>query len=302
MLKRIAVLYGGCSSERTVSLMSGEAVSAALSRKGYEVVPVDIDENFDITTLKQYQVDKAFLALHGGIGEDGTLQAALKMLNIPYTGSHHRASAIGIDKSLTKKVWQAAGIPTPNFVELQKDFFQPNQISERFANFTFPVVVKPATQGCSIGINQANDMEELKFYIDEAFKYEDTILVEAYVHGREYTVSILGDQVLPSVEIKHSHSFFDHEAKFKSADTKYLCPAELTEEQEKAIRSLARRAFDCVGASGWGRVDIMADEKGYFYAIEVNTIPGMTERSVFPLASQEAGLNYDDTVDAILNV
>ncbi|KXI23726.1 hypothetical protein AS132_05005 [Photobacterium sanguinicancri] len=301
VLKKIAVLYGGSSSERAVSLMSGEAVSAALQRKGYDVVPVDIDENFDLTSLKAHNIDKAFLALHGGIGEDGTLQAALKMLKIPYTGSHHRASAIGIDKGLTKKVWQAAGIPTPQFIELQKAYFTDSQLDERADSFTFPVVVKPTTQGCSIGINQANDLDELKFFVDEAFKYEDTVIIEDYVHGREFTVSLLNGVALPAVEIDHSHSFFDHDAKFSAADTQYYCPANLTEEQEKTIRSLAARAFESVGASGWGRVDIMADPDGFFYAIEVNTIPGMTKRSVFPLASQQVGLNYDDTVDAILN-
>lgn len=300
MVNKVAVLYGGSSSERDVSLMSGKAVSQALKRKGYDVVDIDVDHSFDITSLPSMQIEKAFLALHGGDGEDGTLQAALQLLRIPYTGSDHRASAIGIDKAMTKKVWQASGIATPRFFELHKSHYNSNSLPSFIQDYSFPLVVKPATQGCSIGINKAHDIDELHNFIEEAFKYEGKVLVEQYISGREFTVGILDQQVLPTVEIEHSHSFFSHEAKFKAADTQYHCPANLSADQEKAIRALALSAFQAINASGWGRVDIIADENDYFYAIEVNTAPGMTTRSVFPLATEQLGIDFDETVEAIL--
>ncbi|MGF1713931.1 D-alanine--D-alanine ligase [Photobacterium chitinilyticum] len=300
MVKKVAVLYGGSSSERNVSLMSGKAVSQALKRKGYDVIDIDVDHSFDITSLPSLKIEKAFLALHGGDGEDGTLQAALQLLKIPYTGSDHRASAVGIDKAMTKKVWQASGITTPRFFELNLSSYNPDSLLEHIQDYSFPLVVKPATQGCSIGINKAHNIEELHSFIEEAFIYEDKILIEQYISGREFTVGILDQQVLPTVEITHSHSFFSHEAKFKAADTQYHCPAELSADQEEIIRALALSAFRAINASGWGRVDIIADENGYFYAIEVNTAPGMTTRSVFPLATEQLGIDFDDTVEAIL--
>lgn len=300
MVKKVAVLYGGSSSERNVSLMSGQAVSQALKRKGYDVVDIDVDQSFDITSLPSMEIEKAFLALHGGDGEDGTLQAALQLLNIPYTGSDHRASAVGIDKAMTKKVWQASGITTPRFFGLEQSSYRPDSLTDYLQDYTFPLVVKPATQGCSIGINKAHNIEELHRFIDEAFMYESNILIEQYISGREFTVGILDQQVLPSVEITHSHSFFSHEAKFKADDTQYHCPAEVTAEQEEQMRALALAAFKAINASGWGRVDIIADEDGRFYAIEVNTAPGMTTRSVFPLATEQVGIDFDDTVEAIL--
>lgn len=300
MVNKVAVLYGGSSSERYVSLMSGKAVSQALKRKGYDVVDIDVDHSFDITSLPSMRIEKAFLALHGGDGEDGTLQAALQLLKIPYTGSDHRASAIGIDKAMTKKVWQASGIATPRFFELHKSRYNSDSLPSFIQDYSFPLVVKPATQGCSIGINKAHDIDELHNFIEEAFKYEGKVLVEQYISGREFTVGILNQQVLPTVEIEHSHSFFSHEAKFKAADTQYHCPANLSADQEKAIRALALSAFQAINASGWGRVDIIADENGYFYAIEVNTAPGMTTRSVFPLATEQLGIDFDETVEAIL--
>lgn len=301
MVKKVAVLYGGSSSERNISLMSGTAVSGALKRKGYDVIDIDVDESFDFTSLPALNIDKAFLALHGGDGEDGTIQAALQLLNIPYTGSDHRASAVGIDKAMTKKVWQASGITTPRFFEIYQSNYQKDALSTLLDGYKFPLVVKPATQGCSIGINRANNLEELERFIDEAFKYEDKVLIESFVSGREFTVSILGDRVLPTVEIEHSHSFFSHEAKFKSSDTRYHCPANLTPEQEERIQALSLAAFRALNASGWGRIDVIADENDHFYAIEINTAPGMTARSVFPLATEQVGMDYDNTVEAILH-
>ena len=301
MVKKVAVLFGGSSSEREVSLMSGLAVSQALRRKGYQVIDIDVDDNFTITSLPALQIDKAFLALHGGDGEDGSLQAALRMLSIPYTGSNHRASAIGIDKAITKKVWQASGIATPRFIELHRSSYQPDLLPSLCQHESFPLVVKPATQGCSIGINKAHNLTELYSFVEQAFRFEDMILIESYISGREFTVGILGQQILPIVEIEHSHSFFSHEAKFKAKDTRYHCPARVTPKQKERIQELALAAFRAVNGSGWGRVDIMADEHNRYYAIEVNTAPGMTARSVFPMATEQIGMNFDDTVEAILH-
>jgi D-alanine-D-alanine ligase len=292
---KVAVLMGGPSAEREVSLKSGNAVLAALKRQGVDAHGFDADKS-TLHLLEAGNFDRVFIVLHGRWGEDGVIQGALEVLDIPYTGSGVLGSALGMDKLRTKYLWTAAGIPTPAYAVLTSgtDF---NQVA---ATLGLPVFVKPAREGSSLGISKARTVVELKTAWEAAAKYDDQVIAERFIDGAELTCGILGDQVLPLIRIETDREFYDYEAKYILDSTRYLCPCGLPAEQERVIQTLARRAFDALGCSGWGRVDFMLDKAGNAYALEVNTVPGMTDHSLVPKAAKQAGLNFDELVLRIL--
>ena len=284
---RVAVLAGGKSAERPVSLKSGAAVHQALRNLGLIAELVDpADKSVD--TLKGF--DAAFIALHGRGGEDGVIQGVLEHLGIPYTGSGVMASAIGMDKVRTKQLWKGAGLPTPAFYVAGREELE----------LGFPLMIKPAHEGSSIGMAKADNAEQLAAALEEAGKFDSDVLVEAWVNGPEYTVALLGDEALPAIRLKTPHAFYDFEAKYQSDSTEYLCPAGLDEADEKAIRQLALTAFRVAGCRGWGRVDVMSDAEGQWQLLEVNTVPGMTDHSLVPMAAKAAGRDFDALVGEIL--
>lgn len=292
---KVAVLFGGKSGEREVSLKSGSAVLAALLRKGVDAQAFDPAER-PLQELLGF--DAAMISLHGRFGEDGTVQGALEWLGIPYTGSGVMASSIGMDKWRTKLIWQSAGIKTPGFkrVEANSDF------AAIESELGLPVFVKPANEGSSIGISKVKHAGELKAAYTLAAKSDPIVIAEQFVGGGEYTVGILGDRALPIVRIVPANEFYDYEAKYLRDDTRYLCPCGLSAKQESQIQAEALEAFRAIGGEGWGRVDFLMDEQGKHYFLEVNTSPGMTDHSLVPMAAKAAGLAFDDLVIEILRL
>ena len=292
---KVAVLLGGKSGERQVSLKSGSAVLAALQAQGIDA------EAFDPATRPLHdleQFDAAFISLHGRFGEDGTMQGALELFGIPYTGSGVMASAIGMDKWRTKLIWHAAGVTTPAFevVNIDSDFAA---IEKKLG---LPLFVKPANEGSSIGISKVKVSGDLKAAYELASKSDPLVIAEQFVGGGEYTVGILGDQVLPIVRIVPANEFYDFEAKYLRDDTQYLCPCGLPAEQEAKIQAEALQAFKAIGGTGWGRVDFLMDEAGKHYFLEANTSPGMTDHSLVPMAAKAAGIPFADLVKRILTL
>ena len=293
---RVAVLMGGWSAERPVSLQSGQAVLDALLRQGINAFGIDVTRETILDDLKNEKINRAFIALHGKGGEDGTIQSLLEILDIPYTGSGVAASAIAMDKLLTKLLLEGAGLPTPLFVVMDS-LSDGDSIA---ATLGFPLIVKPTLEGSSLGMARVESVEELNAAYTNAKDYAGEILIEQWITGAEYTVAILGQDVLPVIQLKTSHSFYDYSAKYQSNDTEYLCPCGLSKDDEGHLQRLALSAFNKVGASGWGRVDLMCDANNKPWIIEINTIPGMTDHSLVPMAAKEHGLNFDELVSAIL--
>lgn len=294
-LGRVAVLMGGRSGEREVSLKSGAAVLAALQRGGVDAHAFDPAER-PLHDIEGF--DRVFIALHGRYGEDGTIQGALELLGIPYTGSGVMASAVGMDKWRTKLLWRAAGVVTPDFelVTADSDF----AAIER--KLGLPLFVKPANEGSSIGISKVKQAGGLKAAYELAAKADPLVIAEQFVGGGEYTVGILGDQVLPVIRIVPANEFYDFEAKYLRDDTQYLCPCGLSAEKEAQIQAEALQAFRTVGGRGWGRVDFLMDESGKHYFLEVNTSPGMTDHSLVPMGAKAAGIGFDELVVKILEM
>ncbi|MDR2876363.1 MAG: D-alanine--D-alanine ligase [Methylobacillus sp.] len=292
---KVAVLLGGRSAERAVSLNSGNAVLAALKRGGVDAHAFDPAER-PLHDLENF--DRVFIALHGRFGEDGTIQGALELLGIPYTGSDVMASALAMDKWRTKLLWQALGIPTPEFELLTaaSDFAA---VEKRLG---LPMFVKPANEGSSIGISKVKVAGALKAAYEEAAQYDPLVIAEKFVGGGEYTVGILGAQALPAIRIVPANEFYDYEAKYLRDDTRYLCPCGLPPEQENAIRAQALHAFRVLGGRGWGRVDFLMDESGGHYFLEANMSPGMTDHSLVPMAAKAAGIAFDELVLRILDM
>lgn len=296
-LGRVAVILGGCSAEREVSLKSGRAVFNALKSAGINAF--EIDYRGDITQLIDAQpFDRAFLALHGRGGEDGVIQGVLESLYIPYTGSGVMGSAIGMDKMRTKLIWQGLNLPTPRFGYVD----EPNArlISQLVSLVKFPLAVKPAREGSSIGVYKVTEQSQLDSAVEAALGLDQQVLLEQWIEGSEYTVGILGKETLPVIGLKTASTFYDYDAKYKSNTTQYLLPSGLTPEEEKQIASLSLQAFDAVGCSGWGRVDVMRDQNGRFWLLEVNTIPGMTDHSLVPMAAAHKGMDMSELVTEIL--
>ena len=292
---KVAVLFGGTSAEREVSLNSGSRVLAALLGQGIDAHAFDPAEQ-PLDALKGY--DRAFIALHGRHGEDGTIQGALEVMHIPYTGSGVLASALAMDKFRTKLMWQATGLPVPESVLLtaESNF---NQVEQQLG---LPLFVKPAREGSSIGVVKVKHHGEMKAAYEEAARHDSLVIAEQGVMGGEYTVGIVGDQVLPIIKIEPATEWYDYEAKYNRDDTQYLCPCGLPEAQEMAIRRQALEAFRMLGGRGWGRVDFLMDEAGNHYFLEVNTAPGMTDHSLVPMAARAAGLDYSALVLQVLQL
>jgi len=290
---KVAVLFGGTSAEREVSLNSGSRVLAALLGQGIDAHAFDPAEQ-PLDALKGY--DRAFIALHGRHGEDGTIQGALEVMHIPYTGSGVLASALAMDKFRTKLMWRAAGLPIPDYALLTAD----SDFEEIEEALGLPLFVKPAHEGSSIGISKVKERGTLRAAYAEAAQYDPLVIVEKGVMGGEYTVGIVGDEVLPIVKIEPATEWYDYEAKYNRDDTRYLCPCGLPEAKEMEIRKGALEAFRILGGRGWGRVDFLMDEAGNHYFLEVNTAPGMTDHSLVPMAARVAGMEYPALVRRVL--
>ncbi|SEM73465.1 D-alanine--D-alanine ligase [Halomonas caseinilytica] len=293
---RVVVLYGGDSAEREVSLKSGEAVLGALERSGVAPIGFDPAEG-GLTGLEALAPDRVFIALHGRGGEDGTLQGALELLGIPYTGSGVLASALGMDKQRTKLIWQALGLPTPECVMLKADADW-QAVVERLG---LPLIVKPVHEGSTLGITIVDSAETLASAYRDAARYDTRVMAERFIQGEEYTVSLIGDEELPAIRVEVPGGFYDYEAKYLSDETLYHLPCGLSETEERRLAELCRAAFEAIGCQGWGRVDVMRDEQGRFWLLEVNTVPGMTDHSLVPQAAAHAGIDFDALVLRILD-
>ncbi|MCE8034763.1 MAG: D-alanine--D-alanine ligase [Halomonas sp.] len=292
---RVAVLYGGNSAEREVSLRSGAAVLAALERSGVDVIGYDPADG-GLVGLEALAPDRVFIALHGRGGEDGTLQGALELLGIPYTGSGVLASALGMDKQRTKLVWQAVGLPTPESLMLEAD----SDWEDIVARLGLPLIVKPVHEGSTLGISIVESREALEAAYHEAARFDARVMAERFIRGEEYTVSLLGARVLPAIRVEVPSGFYDYEAKYNSNDTRYHLPCGLEATQEAELGELCRQAFEAIGGEGWGRIDVMCDGEGRFWLIEANTSPGMTDHSLVPQAAAHAGMGFDELVLQIL--
>ena len=290
----IAVLMGGYSTEREISLMSGKAVYKALLKNNVECFPFDLTEdNLDKLWIKEF--DKAFIVLHGRGGEDGYIQSLLDKRKIPFTGSGVEASNLCMNKAHTKDVWLKHELPlSPSIVATQGKPIDP-------IDFPLPWAVKPTMEGSSIGITKVENKNELDTALELAWQYNDEALIEHWIEGDEYTVAILGNQALPSIKIMSDHDFYDYDSKYFSNKTEYLCPSDLSEQQEKNIRTIAMKAFNLTGASDWGRVDFILDKNKNPYLLEINTVPGMTSHSLVPMAAKAAGMNFEQLVLKILH-
>lgn len=301
MSEKIAVLYGGDSAEREVSLKSGIAITNGLRKAGFEVEPIDT-LNFDLHKLVEQGINRVFIALHGSGGEDGRIQGALEYLKLPYTGSGVLGSSLSMDKIRSKQVFNALGLPTAKFCVVEQQHYDTKTSSKVLAELGQKVMVKPANEGSSIGMAIANDAKELDVALQNAFEYDDEILVEAWLGGSEFTVAILGEQALPIIQMITPHEFYDYQAKYQSSSTQYLCPCDLDPQNEAKVQQLALKAFRATGAKGWGRVDLMQDADGNFNLLEVNTVPGMTESSLVPKAAKVAGFDFAQLVTLILQL
>ncbi|MCT4700971.1 D-alanine--D-alanine ligase [Enterobacteriaceae bacterium H20N1] len=304
MAEKIAVLLGGTSAEREVSLQSGSAVLAGLKEAGIDAYGVDPQET-SVTELKLKGFDKVFIALHGRGGEDGTLQGMLDFLALPYTGSGVMASAITMDKLRTKLLWQGADLPVAPWVALTRrdvDAGIAATTVERIAQLGLPVIVKPSREGSSVGMSKVDDVAALPAALELAFEHDEEVLIEKWLSGPEYTVAILGEEILPSIRIQPAGTFYDYEAKYLSDETQYFCPSGLIEQREQELQALVLQAWQILGCSGWGRVDVMQDCDGQFYLLEVNTSPGMTSHSLVPMAARQAGMTFSQLVVRILEL
>ena len=302
--KRIGVLMGGRSSERDVSLRTGQAVQQSLVRQGYDAVSIDVSERLPYD-LQNQKVAIAFLALHGSGGEDGTIQGFLETIGMPYTGSGVQASAVGMHKVVTKTLLAAQGIPVPSGTVVQLGDKPSLARILKEAKLTLPVVVKPASQGSTIGVTIVRRAAQWKDALALAHRYDPEAMVEAFIPGHEVTVAVLGvasgePKVLPAVEIVAPDGFYDFTAKYQKGKTQYLCPAPLPAKLLTQIGELGRRTFQALGCEGAARVDFRITPKGHPYILEINTVPGMTETSLLPMASAQAGIDYDQLVEWIL--
>ncbi|MFT6431761.1 MAG: D-alanine-D-alanine ligase [Halopseudomonas sp.] len=292
---RVAVLYGGRSAERSVSLKSGKAVLDALQNAGVDAYGIDAGADL-ATRLIAERPDRVFIALHGRGGEDGSLQGLLESLQLPYTGSGVMSSALGMDKLRTKLIWQSLGLATPAYAVLRDQA----DCERIVASLGTPLIVKPIHEGSSIGMAKVQSVQELEQAWQAARQYDDVALVEKWITGAEFTVAILDGRAMPAIRLRTPHTFYDYEAKYLTNDTQYICPCELAPEREAELGELCLEAFNAVGCRGWGRVDVMQDQAGKFYLLEVNTVPGMTDHSLVPMAAAAAGMSFTELVLAIL--
>ncbi|VFP87989.1 D-alanine--D-alanine ligase [Candidatus Erwinia haradaeae] len=304
MVGKVAVLMGGCSSEREISLLSGKAVLNGLRDIGFDAHPIDTSD-FPICQLKQEGFIKAFIALHGRGGEDGTIQAILEYLSIPYTGSGVLASSLSIDKIQSKYLWKGYGLSTCPFISLHQSQMNRNlshQVKKNLSYLGLPLFVKPNRAGSSLGVSRVNYMLDLEPALIKAFHYDQEILIETFLSGDEYTIGVIGTTVLPSIRIQCSKEFYSYHSKYIANDTKYFCPSGLSIEKEEDLKSLSLAAWNALGCTGCGRIDVMTDAAGRFYLLEVNTSPGMSNHSLVPIAAKKAGINFSELVRRIMDL
>jgi len=303
MADKIAVLSGGTSAEREVSLNSGAAVLAGLREGGVNAHLVDPKET-DVTRLKEMGFAKVFIALHGRGGEDGTLQGLLDIIGLPYTGSGVMASAISMDKLRSKLLWQGAGLPVAPWVALTRREFEQGldaRVMESIAALGLPVIVKPSREGSSVGMSKVDEAGDISSALALAFQHDEEVLIEKWLSGPEFTVAMLGEEILPSIRIQPAGTFYDYEAKYLSDETQYFCPSGLEAEREALLNALVLKAWHVLGCRGWGRIDVMQDSDGQFYLLEANTSPGMTSHSLVPMAARQAGMSFSQLVVRILD-
>lgn len=293
---KVGVLMGGWAGERPVSLKSGNAVLKALLDSGVDAIGVDVTRS-SIKQLDELKLDRAFIIIHGKGGEDGVMQGYLEALEIPYTGCGVLASAIGMDKWRTKGLWQAGGLQSPASIEANSEA----ELAAAAEKLGYPLMVKPAQEGSSIGISKVNDADDIASAWKAASEGAGQVFAEQFVQGDEYTVAILNDQALPAIRLETPHEFYDFDAKYQSNSTQYHCPCGLDAEQEAQMQALALKAASTVGVYGWCRVDMMRDQQGNNWLIEINTVPGMTGHSLVPMAAKQHGLSFEQLVLAILD-
>ena len=292
---KVAVLMGGRSGEREISLRSGNAVLAALVNAGVDAHGIDVDEHI-FNRLQDEKFKHAFIALHGRGGEDGCIQGGLEMIGLPYTGSGVMASSICMDKIMTKKIWLTMGIPTPRFSEIHDS----TKFKDVANHLGLPFIVKPSCEGSSLGIAKITSEAEFVVACLKAHAFSGELMAEEWVQGGEYTVSVLDDEALPVIQLQTPHDFYDFEAKYKSNDTQYLLPCGLEEMAEVQLQVQALQAFRATNATSWGRVDVMLDDQGKSWFLEVNTVPGMTDHSLVPMAAKHIGIDFQQLVLRIL--
>ena len=292
---KVAVLMGGKSAEREVSLKSGAMVLAALRKKGVDAHPFDPKDK-DLQELLRERFGRVFIALHGRFGEDGTIQGVLEWLGIPYTGSGVLASALAMDKVRTKRLWAAEGLPTPPYAVLDQE----TDLAGVAKRLGTPLFVKPASEGSSVGMSKVRNAADLEEAYALAVNYDPVVIAEKFIDGPELTVAILGERVLPIIRIETPREFYDYEAKYLADDTRYLIPCGLAAKKESEIQALCLKAFRALGCRGWGRVDLMLDKRERPYLLEINTSPGMTDHSLVPMAARAVGISYEDLCLKIL--
>jgi len=292
---RVAVLMGGQSAERKISLLSGNAVLAALKNSGVDAYGIDVDEKI-VATLLAGNYQRVFIVLHGRGGEDGTMQGLLEVMKLPYTGSGVMASSLAMDKLKTKLIWLASGLPTPEFCILDT----PKSCEQALSKLGLPLIVKPVLEGSSIGMSKVERADELKVAWEKATMCGGTVIAEKWIQGTEYTAAFLDDQVLPMIKLKTPHQFYDYNAKYEANDTQYICPCGLSAEREAELAALVRDAYTTVNVRAWGRVDFIIDEADKPWLIEVNTVPGMTDHSLVPMAAKQVGMSFDELVLRVL--
>ncbi len=296
---RVAVLLGGNSAEREVSLRSGQAVLASLQRQSIEAFAFD-PASSQLTDLIEEKVDRVLIMLHGRGGEDGTVQGALEWLGIPYTGSGVLGSALAMDKIRSKQIWESLGLPTAKYQIADKTSFEAGSCSAIMKKLGNKVMVKPAREGSSIGMAKVTSAKQLETAIQDAFNYDNQVLLEQFIDGPEYTVSLVQGRALPSIRMSTPHTFYDYAAKYHDNTTEYFCPSGLSDSQEAELARLCTDAFYALSGKGWGRVDVMQQNDGSFCLLESNTVPGMTEKSLVPKAAKVAGMDFDRLTRAIL--
>lgn len=294
---RVAVLMGGRSAEREISLKSGHAVLSALVEKGVDAYKIDVGLDV-VEQLKSGDFDRAFVILHGRGGEDGEIQGLLQSIGMPYTGSNMIGGVLSMNKMLSKQIWLQQGLPTAKYEQVTIE----SDVDTLIKSLGLPLIIKPVNEGSSIGMSKVKSAAELITAIELATQFDTEVIAERWIVGEEFTVAILGNEALPTIQLKTPHEFYDFDAKYQADTTEYLCPSHLSKEDEQYCQKLALQGFKALRMFGWGRIDFMRDESGQFYLLEANSIPGMTDHSLVPMAAKQRGLSFADLVWNILEV